>query len=223
MSAGGPSGSGMPNSSNSASLPRVKTEPDFPQTRPGKRHSDGMSSSFGDEGDNGRDSHYNSGSHPDGGQQFKRRRGNDDQSGVRSSSSTRLVPSSPAYHQSSHGLSNGNRQQQQQQPLEEGGSYGVERIPLWRADASLANVPTTATGLLQQSATNDGEVRVVPRAREEGGSSDPQQWGTHTAQDEPRLTCPVPICRQVFIGKDMIVKHMRTHNEQVCSYLMPPS
>lgn len=35
------------------------------------------------------------------------------------------------------------------------------------------------------------------------------------AEDHMRLTCPVPICRQVYQGKKTMLSHMRTHNEQV--------
>lgn len=41
------------------------------------------------------------------------------------------------------------------------------------------------------------------------------------AEDDMRLTCPVPVCRQVYVGKQTMLSHMRTHNEQVrpCSLL----
>lgn len=106
------------------------------------------------------------------------------------------------------------------------------------------NAPTGAAGAHQQPPTNSnnantmatatatidaGDVRVVvPRTLRDdggggGGRSDPQQqlqYSMHPAQayaqhDELTLTCPVPICRQVFVGKAVMLKHMRTHNEEV--------
>lgn len=216
LGVGSSAGPGM-SGSTLASFPQGKAEQDFSLSRPRKRNSDGMSSP-GEEADDGRGIQYNLGNHPDGGQQqFKRRRGNGDHDVERSTRPIPLAGPPTSYHQPPHGPSGGDRQQQQQQPAQQGGSFGIARIPSWRVDASVTHNPATATGgVLQQSISTDGEVRVVPRVREDGGSSDPQQWGTPASQDEPRLTCPVPICRQVFVGKQMIVEHMRTHNSQVC-------
>lgn len=222
MGLGGSAGVPMYDAAPSTTFSRVKTEQtDYSiggQARLGKRHSDGHSpNSLGDQADESRDAVQNYGTHPDssGQQLFKRRRGNNDQDMDRSSSSAR--PGPPIGHVYHHPTGHGLATAQQHATASRSSSFGVARIPSWRMDASTFADSTTAGGLLQQQSTaTDGEVRVVPHMRNDGGGNDPQLWGMHAAEDEPTLTCPVPICRQVFVGKQVMVKHMRTHNEQVC-------
>jgi hypothetical protein len=222
MGLGGSAGGSMYDAASSATFPRVKMEQHEysigGQARLGKRHSDGHSpNSLGDQADDSHGAARNYGTHPDssGQQLFKRRRGNNDQDIDRSSSSAR--PGPPTDHVYQQPTAHGFPTVQQHPTASRSSSFGVARIPSWRMDASAFVDSTTAGGLLQQS-TATGEVRVVPHMRNDGGGSDPQLWGMHAAEDEPTLTCPVPICRQVFVGKQVMVEHMRTHNEQVCGF-----
>lgn len=190
-----------------------------------KRHSDGLSESLTDDQledssrptQQGYYSNHHDGGHP---QMYKRRRGNDDidvQRPGSSSSSSRFVPGgassslTPLQYPSHSSHTYAPPEQASSSRLDDD-TYGVTRIPSWRVDASYPNPSGSAP---HGQTANDGEVRGVPRVRDDGGGGDPQQWGTHVPQDEPRLTCPVPICRQVFVGKQVMLKHMRTHNEQV--------
>ena len=214
---GGSAGMSMYNVAPSSSFARVKMEQqEYPiggQARLRKRHSDGLSSrSLEDQADDNRDGVQHYASHPDssGQQLFKRRRGNYDQDTERSSSSTRLGP--PSHQPAAHGFPG----DQQHATVSRSSSLGVARIPSWRMDTPAFTDPAVVGGPLQQSTATDGEVRVIPHMRKDGGSSDPQLWGMHAAEDEPRLICPVSICRQVYIGKQVMAEHMRTHSEQVC-------
>jgi len=220
MGLGSSAGVSMYSATSSAGFPRVKMEQEEyggHQARLGKRHGDGHppSSSLDDQVDDSRDAAQNYGVHPDSGghQAFKRRRGNYDQDTDRSSSSTRLGP--PAGHIHHQSAAHGFPADQQHATASRPNSFGVSRIPSWRMDTSALVDPMVVGGHLQQS-TTDGEVRVVPHMRNDGGGSDPQLWGMHAAEEEQRLMCPVPICREVYIGKQVMLKHMRTHNEQVC-------
>jgi hypothetical protein len=153
----------------------------------------------------------------------KKRRGNDEESMDADQSPPPRY--NPAGNTSSHQPQYTSQQQLAGSSTDHrASSAAAGRASGWHADASSlpADVTPSLASTSHTQSRPSGEVRVVHRTTpEHGGGEDPLATrGTHPAEEELRLTCPVPICRQVYIGKQTMLLHMRTHNEQVIALLV---